>query len=90
MPILLGGVAFGSLYLTEKADGGEFSDEDEEIVVLLGAQAAVAIGNRRLYETSRHRVRQLESLDELSAPLLRELETAGCKGQRQPRRLIGV
>ncbi len=32
VPILLRGVAYGNLYLTEKAGGAEFSDEDEELV----------------------------------------------------------
>ena len=46
------GAAFGNLYLTEKAGGEEFSDEDEEVVRLLAAQAAVAIENARLYESA--------------------------------------
>jgi GAF domain-containing protein len=49
VPIMLRGTAFGNLYLTEKAGGGEFSAEDEEIVRLLAAQAGVAIENARLY-----------------------------------------
>jgi len=49
VPIVLRGVAYGNLYLTEK-DGGDFTDEDEELVTLLAAQAAVAVENARLYE----------------------------------------
>ena len=45
VPILLRGVAYGNLYLTEKEDGAEFTDVDEELVSLLAAQAAVAIEN---------------------------------------------
>jgi GAF domain-containing protein len=52
VPILLRGVAYGNLYLTEKAGGVEFTDEDEELVALLAAQAAVAIENARLYEAA--------------------------------------
>ena len=51
VPILLRGVAYGNLYLTEKEDG-EFTAEDEELVTLLAAQAAVAIENARLYESA--------------------------------------
>ena len=69
VPIVLRGTSFGNLYLTEKADGEEFSDEDEEIVGLLAAQAAVAIENARLYESSRQWSRQLESLSEVSEAL---------------------
>jgi GAF domain-containing protein len=47
VPVLLRGVAFGNLYLTEK-DGG-FTEEDEELVQLLASQAAVAVENARLY-----------------------------------------
>ena len=49
VPILLRGVAYGNLYLTEKDGGGPFNDEDVELTQLLAAQAAVAIENARLY-----------------------------------------
>ena len=52
VPIVLRGVAYGNLYLTEKAGGDDFSEEDEELTQLLAAQAAVAIENARLYESS--------------------------------------
>jgi signal transduction histidine kinase len=74
VPILLRGIAFGNLYLTEKADGEEFSEADEEIVRLLAAQAAVAIENARLYESSRQWSRQLESLNDVSEALATETE----------------
>src|SRR6266542_4169355 len=44
VPIVLRGIAYGNLYLTEK-ESGDFSDEDEELVTLLAAQAAVAVEN---------------------------------------------
>ena len=65
-PILLRGVAYGNLYLTEKADGAEFDQSDEELVTLLSAQAAVAIENARLYESATAWSRQLESMQEIS------------------------
>jgi len=43
VPVMLRGVAYGNLYLTEKEGGGEFTLEDEEIVGLLAAQAPVAV-----------------------------------------------
>ena len=44
----------GNLYLTEKQGGDEFTVEDEEALLALAAQAAIAIENARLYaQTSR-------------------------------------
>ena len=74
VPILLRGIAYGNLYLTEKEGGVDFTDEDEEVVTLLASQAAVAIENARLYESSREWARQLESLDEITNAMLSEIE----------------
>ena len=65
VPILLRGVAYGNLYLCEKGNGSDFTDEDEKLVTHLAAQAAVAIENARLYEAATRWSRQLESLAEL-------------------------
>jgi signal transduction histidine kinase len=74
VPIVLRGVAYGNLYLTEKANGEDFSGEDEELTQLLAAQAAVAIENARLYESSARWLRQLESLNEIGLALASEFE----------------
>ena len=74
VPIRLRGVAYGNLYLTEKQGGGDFTEEDEELTQLLAAQAAVAIENARLYESSTRWLRQLESLNEIGNALASELE----------------
>jgi two-component system, NarL family, sensor histidine kinase DevS len=73
-PIRLRGVAYGNLYLTEKNGGADFDEEDEELVALLSAQAAVAIENARLYESATLWSRQLESLQEISTALVGELD----------------
>jgi two-component system, NarL family, sensor histidine kinase DevS len=73
-PILLRGVAFGNLYLAEKRDGGDFTEDDEDLIQLLAAQAAVAIENARLYESSTRWLRQLESLNEIGNALAMQLE----------------
>ena len=74
IPIVLRGVAYGNLYLTEKAGGLDFTTEDEELTQLLAAQAAVAIENARLYESSTRWLRQLEGLSEIGAALASEVE----------------
>ena len=74
VPVMLRGVAYGNLYLTEKEGGAPFTAEDEELVTLLAPQAAVAIENARLYESSREWARQLESLNEITAAMVSEVE----------------
>jgi signal transduction histidine kinase len=74
VPVLLRGVAYGNLYLTEKAGGEDFTEEDQELVTLLAAQAAVAIENARLYEASTRWSRQLESLNEVGNALATETD----------------
>ena len=43
-PIRHIGKPVGNIYLTEK-EGGEFSEEDQETLVMFASQAAIAIGN---------------------------------------------
>jgi two-component system, NarL family, sensor histidine kinase DevS len=74
VPILLRGVAYGNLYLTEKEGGEDFTAEDQELVTLLASQAAVAVENARLYESATAWSQQLESLNEIGAALVGELE----------------
>ncbi len=74
VPVMLRDVAYGNLYLTEKADGADFDEEDEEIVSLLAAQAAVAIENARLYESATRWSSQLEALNEVGLALASEIE----------------
>ncbi len=74
LPILLRGVAYGNLYLTEKESGEDFTAADEEAVSLLAAQAAVAIENARLYESATRWLAQLESLTEVGNALSGETE----------------
>jgi len=74
VPIVLRGIPYGNLYLTEKQGGEDFTEEDQELTQLLAAQAAVAIENARLYESSTRWLRQLESLNEIGTALASELE----------------
>jgi signal transduction histidine kinase len=74
VPINLRGVVYGNLYLTEKAGGLDFDEDDEAAVVLLAAQAAVAIENARLYETATRWAAQIESLNEVMNALGTEFD----------------
>jgi signal transduction histidine kinase len=60
VPVMIRGEAFGNLYLTDKADGAEFDDRDEESVLVLAEWAAIAIDNARLYDGVRRRREELE------------------------------
>lgn len=53
VPIVSRGDVIGALYLTDKVDGSEFDDDDERVIVVLAAHAAIAIENARLFEASR-------------------------------------
>lgn len=75
VPVVLRGVAYGNLYLTEK-DNGDFTQDDEDAVVMLASQAAVAIENARLYESATRWSRQLESMNEVMNVLVTEFDLA--------------
>jgi signal transduction histidine kinase len=60
VPILVGGMPFGNLYLTEKAGGAQFSDVDEEAVAVLAEFAGVAIDHARRYTGASERRDELE------------------------------
>jgi len=49
VPIRIGDEVFGNLYLCEKVDAEEFTEEDEVLVESLAAIAAVAVENSRLH-----------------------------------------
>jgi hypothetical protein len=53
VPLMVHGLVFGNLYLTEKRGAAQFTEEDQEAVVTLAAQAGVAIENARLHEELR-------------------------------------
>jgi signal transduction histidine kinase len=74
VPLHLRGVAYGNLYLTEKADGDDFTEVDQELVELLASQAAVAIENARLFEAAKRWSKQLESLNEVGNALATETD----------------
>lgn len=60
VPVVIRGEVFGNLYLTEKADGAEFDDADEQSLVVLAEWAAVAVDNARAHAQSRRDNRKFE------------------------------
>jgi signal transduction histidine kinase len=49
VPISIRGETYGNLYMTQKQDADEFTDEDEEAAKILAGWAGIAIENARLY-----------------------------------------
>jgi signal transduction histidine kinase len=70
VPIRIGEEVFGNLYLTERAGGGEFTADDEELAIAIAAAAGAAIANARRFTESEQRRRWLAASSELTPLLL--------------------
>ena len=62
-PVVARGTVFGNIYLTEKKDAPEFSEQDQDALVVLASQAGIAIENARLYEEAQRAQRDLARLE---------------------------
>lgn len=69
VPVRIRGTVFGNLYLTEKIDGGDFTDQDEKRVEALARAAGFVIENARAYGLSERRRQWLEAMAELAEAL---------------------
>lgn len=70
VPVRIRDEVFGNLYLTNKRGGDEFTEDDETVLVALGAAAAVAVENARLYEAARRQQRWIQASAEVTTRLL--------------------
>lgn len=70
VPVRVRDRAFGNLYLTDKAGGGDFTDIDERSVAALATTAAIAIDNARLFLNLQRRERWLAATAEIQRTLL--------------------
>lgn len=61
-PIVREGRSIGNLYLAKKPEGDPFTPEDQAIVALLAAHAAIAIENAQLYDDRQAAVRVREEV----------------------------
>lgn len=73
VPILSRNEVFGNLYLTDKEEVREFTDEDEEAATTLAAVAAIAIDNARLYREAAQRGNEATALLDVSKAVVRSL-----------------
>jgi signal transduction histidine kinase len=60
VPILIDDTPYGNLYLTEKRDGEQFTDADEQAVTTLAELASLAIDHARRYTGASRRRDELE------------------------------
>ena len=70
VPVRIRDEVFGNLYLTEKAGGQPFSEDDEVLVQALAAAAGIAIDNARLYQQSKARQSWIEATRDIGTELL--------------------
>jgi signal transduction histidine kinase len=70
VPVRIRDEVFGNLYLTEKANGQPFSEDDEVLVQALAAAAGIAIDNARLYQKSKTRQSWIEATRDIGTELL--------------------
>jgi len=70
VPVRVRDEVFGNLYLTNKRGAAEFTEDDEAVLVALGAAAGVAIENARLYESARRQQRLIQASADVTTRLL--------------------
>ena len=92
VPVRVRDEVFGNLYLTNKRSGGEFTEDDEAVLVALGAAAGVAVENARLYEAARRQQRWIQASAEVTTRLLSGAEPGEVLADvtRQARELSGA
>ncbi len=66
MPIRIRDEYVGTIYLTEKVGGAEFTSEDQDILVMFASQAGAAISNARRYQEEQRARDDLEALVNIS------------------------
>ena len=66
MPVRYRGKQIGNFFLVEKESGAQFTDEDEEVLMLFASQAATAIANARAHRDEKRARADLEALIDTS------------------------
>ncbi|MCV7368698.1 histidine kinase [Mycolicibacterium duvalii] len=77
VPVRIRDEIFGNLYLTDKRDGQQFSEDDEVLVQALAAAAGIAIENARLYDQARRRQAWIAATRDIGTELLSGTDPAG-------------
>ncbi len=80
---------WGNLYLTEKENGADFTEEDERAVISLAEWAAIAIGNARSVATERLRL-AMDAAEQERRQWARELHDATLQGLAAVRLMLAT
>ena len=91
-PIRHGGAGVGTIYLSKGEEGGEFTQEDEDVVVMFASQAALVIANARKHREELRARRDMETLVDTSpvAVLVFDARTGELASfNREARRIAG-
>ena len=91
-PILLKGARVGNLYLSDKQCGEEFTQEDEETLVMFASQAALVIANARKLRDERKARVDLETLIStcpVGVVVFNAMTGAPLSFNREARRIVG-
>jgi DNA-binding response OmpR family regulator/signal transduction histidine kinase len=91
MPMRHRGADVGNFFLAEKAGGKEFTDGDEEVLVLFASQAAAAIANARTHRGERQARADLAALVETTPVGVVVLDARGGRPlslNREARRIV--
>lgn len=67
VPVRIRGTVFGNLYLTNKAGGGDFTQQDQDLVEALASAAGFVVENARAYALSERQRTWLEAATRLHA-----------------------
>ena len=84
VPVRVRDEVFGNLYLTGKRGGGGFTEDDEAVLVALGAAAGVAVENARLYDAARRQQRWIAASAEVTTRLLSGARARRGAGRHHP------
>jgi len=69
-PVRLRGESFGTIYVTEKVEGGSFTEDDARTLAAFAGVAGIAVENSRLFERSRRREEWLRASTEVTTAIL--------------------
>ncbi len=93
MPIYHRGEHVGNIYLTEKEEGEEFTQQDEDIAAMFAAQAASVIANARRFDAEHKAKADMETLMEICPVAVSVFDARLGEVSymnRESRRLVGV